>query len=67
MNAAQLIGFLAAVGIVLVMLLLNSRGALPWTCDPPRHMVAVETIDGFGHHECVYGPVPASPTPSASR
>lgn len=50
------------LGLVVVLLLLSGR-AIPLTCDPPRHLVTAQAIDGMGATRCVS----AAPAPGGGR
>ena len=39
------------------LFLLIGQSACTATCDPPRHMVSYQTLDGFPNYRCV-GPTP---------
>jgi hypothetical protein len=54
------------IAIVAAIVLAMEANHVPLTCDPPRHIVVVQTVDGFGHHECVTPTPPPGTPPEAN-
>ncbi len=49
--------------VLAAVLALLAPPACSPTCDPPRHMVSYQALDGFPNFKCVAGPVPATNAP----
>lgn len=51
----------APVLIALALAASACSGGYPITCDPPRHEIVVQGLDGWPRHECVLDPPAAQP------
>jgi len=55
------------LALLALVALLAASTACSVTCDPPRHVVVVQTLDGWSHHECVSTPTSPPGTPPAAN